>query len=249
MPTGGRLTINTANVEIDQKNGAAGIATGRYVALSVVDSGRGMDNATLARAFEPFFTTKGLAKGTGLGLSTVHGIVKQSDGDVAIVSRPGSGTTVTVYLPLRDAAPSEARPKSIPAASAGKETVLVVEDERAMRVVVERVLRKAGYTVLAAESGAAALALFNKCDGNVDLLLTDVVMPQMSGRQVAEQLRQIKPTLKVLYMSGYTDETIDRHGVLEPGVQLINKPFEAAELAQRVRLILDDAQPQRRSIG
>ncbi len=242
MPRGGRLSIETTNVEIAETDAQSpsGVKPGRYVAFTVADTGSGMDEATLARAFEPFFTTKGLGKGTGLGLSTVYGIVKQSEGDVQVASTPGAGTAFTVYLPRRDAALSALSPKAVPSAGTANETVLVVEDEEGMRALTERILRNAGYTVLSAENGGDALALFEKHGGKVDLLVTDVVMPKMSGREIAEQLARTKPSLKVLYMSGYTDEIIDRHGVLEPGMRLIGKPFAAAEMTRRVRMVLDE---------
>ena len=226
MPSGGRLAIRTSIVEITETDAQSpsGAKPGRYVTFSVTDTGSGMDQATLARVFEPFFTTKGVGKGTGLGLSTVYGIVKQSEGEVQVTSTPGAGTVFTVYLPRRDAPLAERSPKAVPSTSGGKETVLVVEDEDGLRALTERILRNAGYTVLTAENGGDALALFEKHGGKVDLLVTDVVMPQMSGREIAEQLARVNPALKVLYMSGYTDEIIDRHGVLEPGVRLIGKP-------------------------
>ncbi len=244
MPKGGNLTIETANVEILESGAPsqAQVKPGRYVAFAVTDSGSGMDEATLARAFEPFFTTKGLGKGTGLGLSTVYGIIKQSEGEVQVKSQPGAGTTFTVYLPRRDAALSQPPLKPQSAAKSGHETVLIVEDEDGIRALTERILRNAGYTVLAAENGGEALALFEKHAGKVDLLVTDVVMPQMSGREIAERLGRAQPGLKVLYMSGYTDEIIDRHGVLEAGMRLIGKPFAAADMARKVRAVLDEEQ-------
>jgi two-component system cell cycle sensor histidine kinase/response regulator CckA len=242
MPRGGSLTIATSNVEVAESpsRGSADVKPGRYVACTVTDTGSGMDEATLARAFEPFFTTKGLGKGTGLGLSTVYGIIKQSDGDVKVKSEIGRGTAITVYLPRRDAALSVSTPSPAPRASNGHETVLVVEDEEELRALIERILRNAGYTVLVAETGTDALALFEASHGQIDLLLTDVVMPQMSGREIAERLAAAKPTLKVLYMSGYTDEIIDRHGVLEDGMRLIGKPFTAADMSRKVRMVLDE---------
>jgi len=236
------LTIETSNVELTTNGGTAPakMKPGRYAAFTVADSGSGMDEATLAHAFEPFFTTKGVGKGTGLGLSTVYGIVKQSDGDVQVRSKPGVGTAITVYLPRRDAQLSARSVVPISSVSTGRETVLVVEDEQRLRALVERILQNAGYTVLVAESGADALALFDQHGGKVDLLLTDVVLPQMSGREIAERLAQTKPTLKVLYMSGYTEEIIDRHGVLEDGARLIGKPFTAADMSRKVRIVLDE---------
>ena len=242
MPRGGHLSIETNNVELAGSGSLrpGQVKPGRYATLTVADSGAGMDEATLARAFEPFFTTKGLGKGTGLGLPTVYGIVKQSEGDVQVRSKPGVGTAFTVYLPRQDGRLSIVPARRVSAAATGRETVLVVEDEDGLRGLVERMLRNAGYTVLVAENGAEALALFDQLDGKVDLLVTDVVMPQMSGCELAERLVRGKPTLKVLYMSGYTDEIIDRHGVLKDGLRLIGKPFTAADMSRKVRKVLDE---------
>ncbi|HEX3853201.1 MAG TPA: PAS domain S-box protein [Polyangiaceae bacterium] len=242
MPKGGRLTIETANVEVDESGAPspARVKPGRYVSFAIADSGSGMDEATLARAFEPFFTTKRIGKGTGLGLSTVYGIIKQSDGEVQVKSQPGIGTTFSVYLPRKDAPLAEPPLKARSVAKSGNETVLIVEDEDGIRALTARILRNAGYTVLAAENGGEALALVEKHTGKVDLLLTDVVMPQMSGRQIAERLASIQPGLKVLYMSGYTDEIIDHHGVLDAGMRLIGKPFVAADMTRKVRAVLDE---------
>jgi len=243
MPRGGSLIIETSNVEVAETRGTlrpGQVKPGSYATFTVADSGAGMDEATLARAFEPFFTTKGLGKGTGLGLSTVYGIVKQSEGEVQVRSKPGVGTAFTVYLPRRDARISIIPAPRLTAADTGRETVLVVEDEDGLRALVQRILINAGYTVLVAQNGADALALFDQRQGKVDLLLTDVVMPQMSGYQLAERLARSKPTLKVLYMSGYTDEIIDRHGVLKDGVRLIGKPFTAADMSRKVRVVLDE---------
>ncbi|HYQ31525.1 MAG TPA: PAS domain S-box protein [Polyangiaceae bacterium] len=243
MPRGGSLIIETSNVVVAETKGSlppGKLKPGRYASFSVADSGAGMDEATLARAFEPFFTTKGPGKGTGLGLSTVYGIVKQSEGEVQVRSKPGVGTAFSVYLPRQDARLSIVPAQRVTASDTGRETVLVVEDEHGLRALVQRILVNAGYTVLVAENGADALALFDQREGKVDLLLTDVVMPQMSGYQLAERLARSKPTLKVLYMSGYTDEIIDRHGVLKDGVRLIGKPFTAADMSRKVRVVLDE---------
>ncbi|HET7538361.1 MAG TPA: PAS domain S-box protein [Polyangiaceae bacterium] len=242
MPQGGSLLIETSNVEIPASRGSLApgrVKPGSYVAFTVADSGAGMDEASLARAFEPFFTTKGLGKGTGLGLSTVYGIVKQSEGDVQVRSKPGAGSAFTVYLPRRDARLSIAPARRATGVETGRETVLVVEDEDGLRALVERILLDAGYTVLAAENGAAALSLFEQRQGMVDLLLTDIVMPQMSGCQLAERMAQTRPSLKVLYMSGYTDQIIDRYGPLQSGLELLSKPFTAADMSRKVRIVLD----------
>ncbi len=240
MPEGGTLTIETANTELDEEAAEelTDLEPGHYVVLAVTDTGIGMDGETLDRAFEPFFTTKGVGKGTGLGLATVYGIVKQSGGTVWIRSAPGLGTSIQVYLPRIDEEVAEARLTLAPVRAIGEETVLVVEDELSVRDLAVRILRKVGYRVLSAESGAAALALVQQHPDVVHLLLTDVVMPQMSGRQLAERLTTRYPEMKVLYMSGYTDNAIVHHGVLDDDVHFIGKPFTPAALSRKVREIL-----------
>jgi PAS domain S-box-containing protein len=241
MPTGGRLTIETRNVELDESyaRGHAGAGSGPHVLLAVTDSGVGMDAATQARMFEPFFTTKG-EKGTGLGLATVYGIVKQAGGHVSVYSEPSQGSTFKVYLPR--APKGLPVSKSHPGLSAmprGTETVLLVEDEEGVRALTRHVLNGCGYTVLEAADGRQAVRVAEQYGGQIDLLVTDVVMPDMGGRAVAERLLASRPGLKVLYLSGYTDDAVVRHGILEAQVQFVQKPFSPAALAQKVRDVLD----------
>ncbi len=240
MPRGGKLIIETAHVELD---GHVGGEPGRFVVLSVTDTGTGMDAATEEHIFEPFFTTKEKGKGTGLGLSTVYGIVKQSGGNISVDSEPGRGTTFKVYLPWVDAAAAATERRPALVMGTGSETVLVVEDEDGVRKIAERILRGAGYRVQTASNGEEALRLCEKHDGEIDLLLTDVVMPRMSGRELAERLARTSPKLKVLFMSGYADDAIAHGTVLGPGMRLIGKPFAAAELTRRVREALDSERP------
>ena len=240
MPQGGRLTIETRNVELDESYTAQHrpIEPGRYVLLAVTDSGVGMTAEIKAHIFEPFFTTKGVGKGTGLGLATVYGIVRQSDGHIWVYSEPGKGTTFKVYFPRVDA-PADVFPlrdEVRPPLPRGTETILLVEDETAVRAIARQVLQRQGYTVLDAADGPAAFALLAKANGaRPDLLVTDVVMPGMSGRELAEQLCVGFPGLRVLYMSGYTDDAVVLHGVLEAGLQYIQKPFRPDAFLRKVR--------------
>ncbi len=242
MPTGGELTLSTAEIELDgdRSGEAGGVEPDRYVALSVGDTGRGMDTETLERIFDPFFTTKEQGKGTGLGLSTVYGIVKQSGGQIRVESEPGRGTTFEVLLPRVDGPPRPGRRSSVPARIAGGETVLVVEDERMVRRIAERVLSASGYRVLSAANAGEALLICEQHEGGIDLVLTDVVMPQMSGDRLAERLAERWPRIRVLYMSGYTGDEIAQHGSLNPEAHFVSKPFTASELARKVRAALDE---------
>jgi PAS domain S-box-containing protein len=245
MPGGGRLAISTANVE-QGAGPASALPPGDYVALTVTDSGSGIDAATRARLFEPFFTTKAQGKGTGLGLSTVYGIVSQSGGQVQVESEPGHGATFRVLLPR---APAVEAPRQRPAPSPragvarGGETVLVVEDEGAVRDVTRRILAAAGYRVLTAESGAEALRLCREYAGEIQVLLSDVVMPQMGGPECAEAAQRLRPGLRILFMSGYAADAIADRGVLPPGTPVLDKPFSAAGLTSQVRAVLDDPAP------
>jgi PAS domain S-box-containing protein len=241
MPQGGRLTIETAAVELDEGFAAqhTSVKPGRYTLLAVTDSGVGMDAETKDHIFEPFFTTKETGKGTGLGLATVYGIVKQSGGSIWVYSELGRGTTFKVYLPRVDALAAAPPRRSVRADASGHETVLVVEDEEAVMRLTERILRGAGYRVLAAKGGAEALALSDRHEGDIHLLLTDVVMPEMSGREIAEKMACKAPRLAVVYMSGYTDDAIVHYGILDPGTRFLAKPFTAADLKRKVREALD----------
>jgi len=242
MPAGGRLTIETSNVELDASDtgGHAGVTPGPYVTLAVSDTGTGMSAETLSHIFEPFFTTKEQGKGTGLGLATVHGIVAQSGGHITVHSEPDRGATFKVYLPRVDhVGEAPATVREAPRATVGRETVLVAEDDRAVREVVAATLGQRGYRVLRARDGQAALRMARDLGGRLDLLLTDIVMPGMTGRELEQALAAEHPTLQVLYMSGYTDDAVVRHGVLEEGVPYIQKPFTPDALALKVREVLD----------
>jgi CheY-like chemotaxis protein len=239
MPGGGTLTIGTRNIIVGTESG---LPAGRYVGVRVEDTGTGMPRDVIARAFEPFFTTKPKGEGTGLGLATVYGIVKQAGGDVQIASEPGVGTTFTVLLPVTDEAPVEAEaPVVAGVPSGGGETVLVVEDEPAIREVARRILRRGGYEVLMTESPLDALDVAGGHDGQIHLLMTDVVMPKMLGKDVAERVRALRPDIKVIFMSGYARPVLASSGTLDPGVTLLEKPFSESVLLETVRQVLDGA--------
>jgi PAS domain S-box-containing protein len=241
MPTGGKLTIETANVLVTEENlQALGCrTTGPHVVLSVSDTGIGIDEATQSRIFEPFFTTKARDKGTGLGLSTVFGIVEQSGGCVSVSSQVGHGTTFKIHLPCEEGATHVERPVVIAATSRGTETILLVEDEDQVRTVARGVLVRNGYKVLDARNAGEAMLLCEKHTGPIHLLLSDVVMPQMSGPELATRLSALRPELKILFMSGYTDDSIVRHGILNSDIAFLQKPLTPGSLTRRVRDVLD----------
>jgi PAS domain S-box-containing protein len=241
MPTGGKLIVETANTELSDEYAELHqpVVPGRYVMLAVSDTGTGMTQETKARIFEPFFTTKEKGKGTGLGLSTVYGIVKQSGGYVWVYSELGRGTTFKIYLPRVDAAPDTVLPAREPASVTGTETILLAEDDDVLRPLAKGLLEKLGYKVLDAADAMAALEAARQCTEVIHLLLTDVVMPGPSGRELARQLGKSRPGTKVLYVSGYTDDAIVHHGMLEPGLNFLQKPFTPASLARKVREVLD----------
>jgi PAS domain S-box-containing protein len=242
MPKGGKLTIETSNMHLGEEfaDSHMSVPPGHYVMLAVTDSGCGMDAQTQARIFEPFFTTKEVGKGTGLGLATVYGIVRQSEGSIWVYSEVGRGTTFKIYLPFVDArVPEVVAEIENDELLRGTETVLLVEDEEVVREMAMEILRDCGYHVLEAHHPQEALDLAAEYEGEIHLMLTDVVMPLMSGRQLAEQLMPVRPDMKVLYMSGYTDDAIVHHGVLEEGTAFIAKPFGINSLALKLREMLD----------
>jgi len=245
MPRGGKLTVETANADLDEnyfrKRGLQEEKPGAYVMLAVSDSGIGIDKETQSHIFEPFFTTKEVGKGTGLGLSTVYGIVKQNSGFIWVYSEPGQGSAFKVYLPkAKGDAASEKKEQHPVTAPGGSETVLIVEDDDSLRKVSQRALQQHGYSVLEAENGEDALKVSEAYAGSIDLLITDVVMPGMGGKETAERLQPLYPRMKVLYTSGYTDNTIVHHGVLATGLNFLQKPFSPEALVRKVREILDN---------
>lgn len=241
MPVGGKLTLETSVVDLDDSYARDHwpLVAGRYAMLAVTDTGIGMSEETKGRIFEPFFTTKEVGKGTGLGLAMVYGIVKQSNGFIWVYSEPERGTTFKLYFPLAagTSQPGAQEPEHEP--GGGTETVLLVEDSPAVRGAAARILQRFGYTVIEAPTSKAAIDLAAKRQDRIDLLLTDVVMPGVSGREVAERFSQLRPSAKILFMSGYTDDAVVRHGILKSGVAYLQKPFTGASLAEKVRSVLD----------
>jgi PAS domain S-box-containing protein len=249
MPRGGKLTIETVNVDLDEdyaRGHEIRLQPGPYVMLGVSDTGKGMDKETQSLIFEPFFTTKEKGKGTGLGLATVYGIVKQSGGYIWVYSEPGKGTTFKIYLPAvgGEAIPGRQEGPTSPERLAGTETILIVEDDDGVRNLACQILRPQGYTILEAKDGMEALRVNEEHGDQIHLMITDVVMPGMSGKEVEERLRPLRPDIKVIYMSGYTDNAILRHGLLSPEVEFLQKPFALDGLKRKVREVLN--KPQKR---
>jgi nitrogen-specific signal transduction histidine kinase/ActR/RegA family two-component response regulator len=241
MSEGGSLTLETRHVDVDATYARQQIdlTPGPYEVLSISDTGVGMDAATLARAFEPFFTTKPVGKGTGLGLATAYGIIKQSGGHVTVSSKPGSGTTFRIYLPRTESSGSAPVVVEEVAARRGTEVVLLAEDDVILRALARDILVTEGYTVLDSQNVEDALRFAENQDGAIHLLLTDVVMPLMGGRELAERMSGRRPETRILFVSGFTDDTVVRHGVLDEGVAFLQKPFTLESLSRTVRHVLD----------
>ncbi|MBI3406131.1 MAG: response regulator [Acidobacteria bacterium] len=250
MPRGGRLTIETENIRVDGPLAMIhrDMPPGDYVLLAVSDTGSGMDLDTQKRIFEPFFTTKPQGQGTGLGLATVYGIVKQSEGFIWVYSEPDRGSNFKIYLP-RAQEVSEAEAENIhPHTPRGTETILVVEDEEGVRELTSEFLSISGYRVLVARNGAEALQVCRDFDGPIHVMVTDVVMPGLSGRDLAEQAARIRPSMRILFVSGYSDDAIAHQGVIEPNSSFLEKPFTHSALTARIREILDEPGVVRSSV-
>jgi CheY-like chemotaxis protein len=244
MPGGGKLTIETSNRTLDNEYASEhpGVRAGEYVQITVSDTGHGMGKEVLSHLFEPFFTTKEPGKGTGLGLSTVYGIVKQSAGHITCYSEPGKGTTFTIYFPRTiETGDGPTAPVGGIATFRGSETILLVEDEEMVRRYTQTVLENNGYTVIAASGGSESLAAIELQKCGVDLLVTDVVMPGMSGRELARKLLGACPTVKVLFLSGYAENAVVQQGELDPGINFLQKPFSSMELLTKTREILNES--------
>lgn len=241
MPKGGHLTIETHNVDLDDgyTRNHVGAKPGRYVLLAVTDTGTGMSEEVKGHLFEPFFTTKEVGKGTGLGLSTVYGIVKQSGGHIEVYSEPKRGTTFKIYLPRVPRAGSVSAAVLPLPTPQGSETILLAEDEEGVRSLIRLALSSYGYNVIEGRHGEEAYEMFRRHPGGVDLLVTDVVMPRMSGRQLADLIHSAKPDIKVLFLSGYTDDAVVRHGLVEAGMPFLQKPFTPTMVVRKVREVLD----------
>jgi CheY-like chemotaxis protein len=242
MPHGGNLTIETKNIILEEELiwKYPGAKPGSYVMLDVSDTGTGMSTEVQSHLFEPFFTTKEKGKGTGLGLSTVYGIVKQSNGYISAYSEEGRGTTFKVYLPRVDEPAVHAKPPVPPDARIkGSETILLVEDELSIRRLMQSMLRICGYTVLDAPDGREALKIFEGIESPIDLLITDVVMPKMGGRELAKRIVGVRPKTKILFVSGYSEEAVLYQGIFDPGTAFLQKPFTPDSLARKVREVLD----------
>jgi CheY-like chemotaxis protein len=245
LPNGGKLTITTSSVLLSERHrkNFPGLHPGKHVLLSVSDTGIGMSEQVKAHLFEPFFTTKPPGKGTGLGLATCFGIVRQSAGHIEVQSQLGKGTTFNLYFPeIQETVVPPLLPQTSMSVAGGSETVLLVEDETLVRELAVTTLRERGYTVIEAINGDEGLRIAQKHNGKIDLVLTDVVMPVLGGREMAEVLRASRPDTKVLFTSGYTEEAIGHHGVLRPGIEFLQKPYLSASLARRVREVLDGSQ-------
>jgi two-component system cell cycle sensor histidine kinase/response regulator CckA len=236
-------TIETTNIDFDEDYHSAHpyVKPGRHVMLAVSDTGHGMNEEVKAHLFEPFYTTKEIGRGTGLGLATIYGAVKQSDGSIEVYSEPGEGTAFKIYLPAIEEIPQHLeieKPTSY-SMPKGEETILLVEDERIVRELAAKMMKRLNYNVLNASNGNEALEIAQNYSGIISLLITDVVMPGMNGRQLAERLLQIRPSIKVLFTSGYTENAIAHHGIIEKGLSFIGKPYSARDLSQKIRQMLD----------